>query len=108
MLPPCFSEPDYLGWFPLSVSLVKIHVIEQMSANARVKQLAKEGASMLRVLEMAHVLARGESVSPSELKKVKDQQAAAKDKLSKVEITLEDSKDKLKKKTAELAKKAEV
>lgn len=57
MLPLYFSEPNYLGRFPLSVSLVETQAIELMSPSARARQLAENGASVIRMLEMARVLA---------------------------------------------------
>lgn len=76
-----------------------------MDPSARAKHLVEDGASMMWVLEMAHVLAQGESVLEAELKKARDAHKVIEDKLFRVEIALGHSKDKLKKKTVELEKK---
>lgn len=76
-----------------------------MSPSARAKQLAEDGTSVIRMLEMASVLAQGETVSLAELKKAREEKTAVGEKLFRVEIALGNSKDKLKKKTIELEKK---
>lgn len=105
VMPLCFSKSNYFVRFPLSVSPTDTQTIEQMDPSTRVKQLVDDNTSMIQVLEMAQVLARGGTVSATDLKKAQDTQKVVDDKLWKVEVALRVSKDKLKKKTEEPEKK---
>lgn len=55
---------------------------------AREKQLAKDSASMARVLDMAVVLACGVTTSITTLKKAKKEKKADEDKVWKLEVAL--------------------
>lgn len=70
MMPPYFTEDDCFDRFPLIVPLEAAQKIEEMDPNVQMKQLADDGASMVRVLEMAWVLPKGRTVSTTLLKKV--------------------------------------
>lgn len=65
----------------MSVSPTKTQAIQQMSRSAQANQLAEDGAFVIRMLEMAHVLARGETVSTAELKKYREEQTVVGEKL---------------------------
>ncbi|XP_058775466.1 uncharacterized protein LOC131649725 [Vicia villosa] len=78
-----------------------------MDSPAHLKQLDDDSVSVIRVLEMAQVLARGDTASTVALKKAELGGKAAEEKLSKEESTLMASKEKLKKRAEELAKKGE-
>lgn len=58
--------------FPLGVSTEDACMIERMNSEARIRQEAEDSASILRLLEMDHVLARGKPTSLDELKKAQD------------------------------------
>lgn len=65
----CFTEASYFDRFPLSVSPADAREIEEIHPSAYVKQLANDGPSVVRVLEMAQVLAQGETISAVALKR---------------------------------------
>lgn len=107
MLPPCISKPRFLDQFPLGVPDDDTREIREMKPVARMKKMAEDSASVLRLMEVAHVLARGEFVSMAELRKARDAQKAAEDKASSLEIALGISRDKLKKKSEAIKEKVE-
>lgn len=76
-----FHRAGYFGRFPLSVSLADALKNEEMDPSARMKQMADDGASMVKVLEMEQVFAQGGTVSAADLKKDEDTPKAAEDKL---------------------------
>ncbi|XP_058783930.1 uncharacterized protein LOC131658678 [Vicia villosa] len=77
-----------------------------MDAPARLKQLTGDSAAVMRVLEMAQVFARGDTVSTAALKKAESDKKTAKDKLDKMGAAREKLKTRvenaLKKKDEEL------
>lgn len=79
--------------------------IKEMSSEDKVKQVLEYSPSVLRLLEVANVLAQGEFVSSAELKEAKAAQKIAEDKAFNLGIALGVSKDKLKKKTEELKRR---
>lgn len=86
MVPTCFTKDNYFDRFPLIVSPTDVQKIEEMDTISRMKQLADDGASMVRVLEMAQVLAKGGNVLGAALKKAEDDKKAVEDKVWKLEV----------------------
>src|SRR3954471_3821460 len=107
VLPPCYKDGSYFEKFPLAVSPDEARRISDMDSSSLQKQLASDGAAVMRVLGMAQVLASGGSGSTEALKEAEAAKKVAEDKVKTMETERRDLRKKvdalLKQKDADLA-----
>ncbi|XP_058723478.1 uncharacterized protein LOC131651383 [Vicia villosa] len=107
VLPSCYKDGGYFEKFPLATSPDEARRISDMDPPSLQKQLACDSAAVVRVLEMAQVLASGGSGSTEALKEAEAAKKVAEDKVKTMEVERKELRKKvdaaLKQKDAEVA-----
>ena len=86
-LPPCFMEKDFFEGFPLAVSDNEANIIKRLDKEGRRKHLAASMVGVVKMAEMAVVLAGEGSYSMIRVRELESEKAALAAKSRKLKAT---------------------
>ena len=91
-LPPCFKEEGFFEGFPLSVNADEVKTIRRMSKENRRRHLAANMAGLIKMAEMAVVLAE-EGEESDRIKELEQEKASLASSSRKLKAALERSEE---------------
>ena len=92
-LPPCFVEKDFFEGFPLSVSDNEADIIRRLNKKGRRKHLTASMVGVVKMVEMAVVLAGEGSDSLDRVRELESEKATLVAKSRKLKAALERSEE---------------